>query len=182
MYSDLASNYERAGRIKGKEGSITQVPIVTMPNDDIGHPIPDLTGYITEGQIVLGRGLYGKGIAPPVDILASLSRLMKDAIVGKTRDDHGDVMGQLYASYSKALDVRNLQAIVGDEGLSPLDKKYLRFADEFENRFLTQGMEERHGFTESFDLAWDLLSILPSSELIRVKKKYIESYYKEKKE
>jgi V/A-type H+-transporting ATPase subunit B len=182
MYSDLASNYERAGRIKGMIGSITQLPIVTMPNDDIGHPIPDLTGYITEGQVVLSRGLYGKGITPPVDILASLSRLMKDAIVGKTRDDHGDVMGQLYASYSKALDVRNLQAIVGDEGLSPLDKKYLHFADEFESRFLTQGMEVRHTFNESFDLAWDLLSILPSTELIRIKKKFIELYYKEKKE
>ncbi|MBN2152176.1 MAG: V-type ATP synthase subunit B [Candidatus Lokiarchaeota archaeon] len=180
MYSDLASIYERAGRIKGKPGSITQIPILTMPNDDINHPIPDLTGYITEGQIVLGRALYGKSIFPPLDILSSLSRLMKDAIPGKTRDDHADVMGQLYASYSKALDTRALQAVVGEEGLSPLDKQYLSFADDFEMEFLNQEIENRRTFTESLNLAWKVLSVLPASELIKIKKKYIDAYYVKK--
>lgn len=177
MYSDLASIYERAGRIKGKTGSITQIPILTMPNDDISHPIPDLTGYITEGQIVLSRTLFGKNIAPPLDMLASLSRLMKDAIPGRTRDDHADVMSQLYASYSKALDVRALQSIVGDEGLTPLDKQYLKFADEYETRFLTQPMESRRTFDEGLNIAWKVLSILPSSELIKIKRKFIDTYY-----
>ncbi len=177
LYSDLASIYERAGRIKGKEGSITQIPILTMPNDDISHPIPDLTGYITEGQIVLGRALYGKNIFPPLDILSSLSRLMKDAIPGRTREDHADVMNQLYASYSKALDIRALQAVVGEEGLTPLDKQYLSFADSFEMRFLNQAVEERRTFANSLNLAWKVLSILPASELVKIKKKYVISYY-----
>jgi V/A-type H+-transporting ATPase subunit B len=177
LYSDLASIYERAGRIRGKEGSITQIPILTMPNDDISHPIPDLTGYITEGQIVLGRSLYGKHISPPLDILSSLSRLMKDAIPGRTRDDHPDVMNQLYASYSKALDIRALQAVVGDEGLTPLDKQYLGFAENFEMKFLNQELDERRTFTDSLNLAWKTLSILPASELIKIKKKYVTAYY-----
>lgn len=177
MYSDLASIYERAGRIKGHEGTITQIPILTMPNDDINNPVPDLTGYITEGQIVLSRDLYGKDISPPIDILSSLSRLMKDSIKGTTRDDHADLMSQLYTSYSKALDVRSLQAIVGDEGLTPLDKKYLRFISEFEERFLNQPMEIRRSLVESLDLAWEILSILPKNELVRVKSRYIKAYY-----
>jgi len=179
MYSDLASIYERAGRIKGQKGSITQIPILTMPNDDINNPVPDLTGYITEGQIVLNHGLFGRDISPPMDILSSLSRIMKDAIVGKTREDHGDVMNQLYTAYSKALDVRALQSIVGGEGLTPLDKKYMAFADKFESTFLSQPFETRYTFDESLDHAWTILSILPKSELIRIKESYIEKYYKD---
>jgi len=178
MYSDLASIYERAGRIKGNKGSITQLPILTMPNDDINNPVPDLTGYITEGQIVLSRALFGKGISPPMDILSSLSRIMKDAIVGKTREDHADVMNQIYASYTKALDIRALQSIVGEEGLSPLDKKYLAYANDFEMQFLKQSTDTRRTFNESLDIAWKVLSNLPKSELIRIKSSLVEKYYK----
>ncbi len=177
MYSDLASIYERAGRIKGKPGSITQIPILTMPNDDINNPVPDLTGYITEGQIVLSRSLFGRGVSPPMDILSSLSRLMKDAIKDQTREDHSDVMSQLYSSYSKALDVRALQAIVGEEGLSPLDRKYIRYAEEFEMQFLNQGMDVRRKFNESLDIAWKILSILPVDELTRIKTSIVNEYY-----
>ncbi|HME54500.1 MAG TPA: V-type ATP synthase subunit B [Candidatus Lokiarchaeia archaeon] len=178
MYSDLASIYERAGRVKGEKGSITQLPILTMPNDDINNPVPDLTGYITEGQIVLSRSLFGRGVVPPMDILTSLSRIMKDAIVGKTREDHADVMNQLYSGYSKALDVRALQSIVGEEGLTQLDKKYMTFAEKFEKEFLAQPLESRFTFDESLDRAWKILSILPKSELIRIKSASIEKYYK----
>ncbi|MHA1370021.1 MAG: V-type ATP synthase subunit B [Promethearchaeota archaeon] len=177
MYSDLASIYERAGRIKGKKGSITQIPILTMPNDDINNPVPDLTGYITEGQIVLSRTLFGKGINPPIDILSSLSRLMKDAIKNKTREDHADVMSQLYTSYSNALDIRALQAIVGEEGLTPLDKKYLKFSDEFEMQFLNQDESERRTIEHSLNLAWKILSIFPEEELIRIKSSHVDKYY-----
>ena len=179
MYSDLASIFERAGRIKGQKGSITQLPILTMPNDDINNPVPDLTGYITEGQIVLSHGLFGRNISPPMDILSSLSRLMKDAIGGKTREDHADVMNQLYTAYSKALDVRALQSIVGAEGLTPLDKKYMAFAEKFESTFLSQPIELRYTFDESLDRAWSILSILPKSELIRINETYIQKYYKD---
>ncbi|MHA1792191.1 MAG: V-type ATP synthase subunit B [Promethearchaeota archaeon] len=178
MYSDLASIYERAGRIKGKKGSVTQIPILTMPNDDINNPVPDLTGYITEGQLVLSRSLFGRGISPPLDILSSLSRLMKDNIKGRTREDHADVMSQLYTSYSKALDVRSLQSIVGEEGLSPLDKKYLKFAEEFERKFLTQTLEERRSFDDSLEIAWEILSILPKNTLFRIRAAFINKYYK----
>ena len=177
MYSDLASLYERAGRISNIPGSITQIPILTMPNDDINNPVPDLTGYITEGQIVLSKNLYGRGISPPIEILSSLSRIMKDAIKGETREDHSDVMSQIYASYSKALDIRALQAIVGDEGLSPLDKKYLNYADSFEKEFLTQPMDQRRSFTDSLNLAWKILSILPRTELTRIKSTHVAKYY-----
>ena len=177
MYSDLASIYERAGRIKGYKGSITQVPILTMPNDDISNPVPDLTGYITEGQIVLSRSIFGNGISPPIEILSSLSRLMKDAIKDKTREDHSDLMSQIYTSYSKALDIRSLQTIVGEEGLSPLDKKYLEFGDRFENEFLKQAESKRRTIEESLDIAWEMLSILPKSEMIRIKSKYVSDYY-----
>lgn len=179
MYSDLASIYERAGRIKGIDGSITQVPIITMPNDDIGHPVPDLTGFITEGQIVLNRGLHGKNVTPPIDILSSLSRLMKDAVKGQTRADHEDVVGQLYDAYTRALDVRALQSIVGDEGLTPTDHAYLTFAGRFETGFLSQDSNVRRSFNESLDVAWDVLSSLPRAELTRAKPDHVAMHHKE---
>ncbi|MEM1610599.1 MAG: V-type ATP synthase subunit B [Sulfolobales archaeon] len=178
MYSDLASIYERAGRAIGKKGSITQMPILTMPADDITHPIPDLTGYITEGQIVLDRGLYNRGIYPPVNVLMSLSRLMKEGIgPGKTREDHGDVSNQLYASYSRGQELRSLAIIVGEESLSETDRKYLRFADAFERRFLSQGFYENRSIEETLDIGWEVLSILPESELTNIKDIYIEKYH-----
>lgn len=178
MYSDLASIYERAGRVIGKKGSITQMPILTMPADDITHPIPDLTGYITEGQIVLDRGLYNRGIYPPVNVLMSLSRLMKEGIgAGKTREDHGDVSNQLYASYSRGQELRSLAIIVGEESLSEVDRRYLRFADAFERRFLSQGFYENRSIEETLDIGWEVLSILPESELTNIKDIYIEKYH-----
>jgi len=178
MYTDLATIYERAGRIKGKEGSITLIPILTMPDDDITHPIADLSGYITEGQVVLGRALSRKGIYPPVDVLPSLSRLMNLGIgAGKTREDHRGVADQLYASYAKGRDVRRLAAIIGEEGLSDMDKRYLRFADEFEKVFIGQGDTDR-SMDDTLKLGWQLLSILPKTELVRIKEVFVEKYYK----
>lgn len=178
MYSDFAAIYERAGRIKGKKGSITQIPIISMPNDDISHPIPDLTGYITEGQIVLSRDYHQKGLYPPIYPLSSLSRLMKDTIGREnTREDHGDVSSQLYACYSKALDIRELESIIGTDSLSDLDRNYLKFADLFENKFINQGQIERN-FQETLDLAWKILSFtMPKRELVRIDKDLIEKYY-----
>ncbi len=166
LYSDLASIYERAGMLKDKKGSITQIPILTMPNDDISHPIPDLTGYITEGQIVLGRELYQKGINPPINILDSLSRLMKDGI-GKeyTREDHQKISDQLFASYSKVQDVRALAKVLGENDLSDIDKKYIEFGNTFENKFLSQGKFENRTINETLDLALEILHILPKEEL-----------------
>jgi V/A-type H+-transporting ATPase subunit B len=177
MYTDLASLYERAGRIKGRTGSITQVPILTMPDDDITHPIADLTGYITEGQIVLSRGLHRKGIFPPIDVLPCLSRLMNQGIgEGKTRGDHRGVADQLYAYYAEGVDLRRLVAIIGEEALSENDRLYLKFADEFEEAFLNQG-EENRDIEETLETGWNLLSILPSSEIKRIKMDFIEQYY-----
>lgn len=178
LYSDLASIYERAGRVKGKNGSITQMPILTMPNDDITHPIPDLTGYITEGQIVLSRELYNRGIYPPINVLMSLSRLMKEGIgPGKTREDHADVSNQLYAAYSRGVELRSLAAVVGEESLSPVDRKYLEFADLFEKKFLRQGERVNRTIEQTLDIAWDILSILPEEELTNIKEKHIKKYH-----
>ena len=177
LYSDLAELYERAGRIQGSEGSITQLPILTMPNDDISHPIPDLTGYITEGQIVLDREMGQKGMYPPVSALPSLSRLMKDGIgEGMTREDHSAVSSQLFASYSKVKSIRNLAAIIGEEELSEIDKLYLRFGEELEQKFFTQGEYENRSIEETLDLGWKILSILPREELYRIKDEYIDKY------
>ncbi|MGB9622427.1 MAG: ATP synthase subunit B [Candidatus Bathyarchaeia archaeon] len=178
MYSDLASIYERAGKVHGKKGSITQMPILTMPADDITHPIPDLTGYITEGQIVLDRGLYNRGIYPPINVLMSLSRLMKEGIgPGKTREDHAEVKDQLYAAYARAQELRSLAVIVGEESLSEVDRKYLRFAEAFERRFLAQGFYENRSIEETLDLAWEILSILPETELTNIKEANIKKYH-----
>ena len=177
MYSDLASIYERAGRIHGKNGSLTQMPILTMPNDDITHPIPDLTGYITEGQIVLDRELHNRGVYPPVNVLISLSRLMKDGIgKGKTREDHADVASQLYAAYAECNELRSLASIMGEEALSQRDRAYLRFGDEFEMRFINQGVDEDRSIEKTLEIAWDLLSILPREELTRIHKEYLDKY------
>ena len=177
LYSDLAELYERAGRVKGSKGSITQIPILTMPNDDISHPIPDLTGYITEGQIVLGRELYQSGIYPPVSGLPSLSRLMKDGIgQGMTREDHANVASQLFASYSKVKSIRNLAAIIGEEELSELDQMYLRFGERLEKEFFCQGEYENRTIEQTLDLSWDILRELPLEELTRIKPEIIEKY------
>ena len=169
LYSDLASIYERAGMLKNKKGSITQIPIITMPNDDISHPIPDLTGYITEGQIVLSRDLYQKGITPPVNILDSLSRLMKDGI-GKeyTRENHQRISDQLFSSYSRVQEARALAKVLGEADLSEIDKKYLEFGDAFENKFLNQGRFENRTINKTLDLAWEILQILPKEELDKI--------------
>ena len=177
MYTDLAGMYERAGRIQGKEGSITQMPILVMPQDDITHPIPDLTGYITEGQIVLNRNLHRKGIYPPVDPLPSLSRLMGGGIgEGKTRPDHSGVSDQLYSAYAEGRELRDLVAVVGEEALTERDRKFLEFADNFENQFITQAKDEDRSIEETLDLGWKLLSILPKNELKRVKDEFIDQY------
>ena len=169
LYSDLAELYERAGRIRERPGSITMMPVVSMPSDDITHPIPDLTGYITEGQLVLSRELDNRGIYPPVDVPPSLSRLMKDGIgEAHTREDHGHVATQLYACYARALDARNLASIIGSDELSESDQGYLTFAEAFERRFVGQGEDEERGIIETLDLAWDLLSLLPPQALTRV--------------
>jgi V/A-type H+-transporting ATPase subunit B len=179
LYTDLATIYERAGRIKGKKGSITQLPILSMPSDDITHPIPDLTGYITEGQVVLDRDLFRKGIYPPVNVLMSLSRLMKDGIgEGKTRSDHAEVSNQLYDAYSRAQDLRALAEIVGKAGLSEVDLKYLEFGDAFERKFLRQEVDENRDLEETFRRAWEVLSILPEQELTKIKSHHIKKYYK----
>lgn len=178
MYTDLATIYERAGRIKGKHGSITQLVILTMPDDDITHPIPDLTGYITEGQIVLSRHLHRRGIYPPIDVLPSLSRLMNLGIgPGKTREDHRGVADQLYASYAEGRDLRRLVSIIGEEALTETDRKYLKFADEFEEVFIGQGTENRT-IERTLEIGWELLSMLPKSDLKRIKREFIEKYYK----
>lgn len=177
LYSDLAELYERAGKIKGSKGSITQIPILTMPNDDISHPIPDLTGYITEGQIVMDREMSQKGMYPPVAGLPSLSRLMKDGIgSGMTREDHKDVSSQLFAAYSKVKNIRNLAAIIGEEELSEVDKQYLKFGERFENEFLSQNEFENRSIQETLDIGWKMLSILPRADLYRIKPELIEKY------
>ncbi len=178
LYSDLAEIYERAGRVRDHHGSITLIPVLSMPSDDITHPIPDLTGYITEGQIVLGRDLHSKSIYPPVNVPPSLSRLMKDGI-GKddTREDHPRVASQLYAAYTRALEARNLASIIGAEELSNRDQRYLRFADQFEERFVRQGVNEDRSIIETLDLAWELLSLLPPDALSRVTEKDIQKYH-----
>lgn len=177
MYTDLATIYERAGRIKGREGSITLLPILTMPEDDITHPIPDLTGYITEGQIVLSRPLHRKGIYPPIDVLPCLSRLMNLGIgEDKTRADHRGMADQLYAFYSRGRDVKRLMAIVGEEGLSDIDKRYLKFADEFERRFVGQGTLNR-SIEETLNIGWELLSMIPRLEFTRIREEFVERYH-----
>ncbi len=176
MYTDLATIYERAGRIKGKKGSITQLVILTMPDDDITHPIPDLTGYITEGQIVLSRHLHRRGVYPPIDVLPSLSRLMNLGIgPGKTREDHRNWADQLYASYAQGRDLRRLVSIIGEEALTDIDRKYLKFADDFEEIFVGQGDENRT-IEKTLEIGWELLSVLPRDELKRIKREYIEKY------
>lgn len=177
LYTDLATLYERAGRIKGKKGSITQIPILTMPEDDITHPIPDLTGYITEGQIVLSRELHRKGVYPCVNVLPSLSRL-KDKGIGeeKTREDHAGVMNQLYAGYARGKEVKELAMILGEAALGETDKKFFKFADEFEDKYIRQGEMDDRTIQESLDLGWELMKILPRGELKRVKEEYVEKY------
>ena len=178
LYSDLASVYERAGRIQGAKGSITQIPILTMPSDDISHPVPDLTGYITEGQIVLERELFNKGVYPPIAGLPSLSRLMKDGIgEGRTRKDHAQVAAQLFASYAKVKRIRALAAIVGEEELSDLDKIYLRFGGVFEEKFLSQRYDENRSIEATLNIGWEMLSILPEEELYRISKEDVQRYY-----
>ncbi len=180
LYSDLASLYERAGMLVGKEGSVTQVPILTMPNDDITHPIPDLTGYITEGQIVLDRSMDQSGVYPPINILSSLSRLMKDGIgEGFTRADHPSLSNQLFASYSKVQDARSLASVIGEDELSALDKQYLRFGRAFEQHFVRQGQQEDRSLEQTLELGWRLLTLLPRGELDRVSDKELDLYYKE---
>lgn len=179
LYSDLASLYERAGMIHGKNGSITQIPIVSMPNDDITHPVPDLTGYITEGQVVLSRGINQRGIYPPVNILPSLSRLMKDGIgEGFTRADHAEVSNQVFAAYSHVQDVVALSQVIGEDELSETDKIYLKFGNEFEERFLKQDFDENRDITETLDMAWEILSVLPKNELDRVSPETLDKYYR----
>ena len=178
LYSELATLYERAGIVQGVEGSVTQIPILTMPNDDITHPIPDLTGYITEGQIVLDRTLNGQSIYPPISILPSLSRLMKDGIgEGYTRADHQDVANQLFSCYAKVGDARSLASVIGEDELSPIDKQYLVFGNEFEHEFIGQGMDENRSMEDTLNKAWELLGLLPREELDRVNTKVLDQYY-----
>ncbi len=183
MYTDLSTIYERAGRVKGAKGSVTQFPILTMPGDDKTHPIPDLTGYITEGQIILSRDIHRKNIYPPVDILPSLSRLMNKGIgPGKTREDHKGVSDQLYSAYASGRDLRSLSAVVGEEALSATDRRFLKLADEFEKRFVQQGPYEDRDIEKTLEISWELLSILPEEELKRVKTDYIKKYLPKAKE
>lgn len=178
LYSELATIYERAGIVKNSKGSITQLPILTMPNDYITHPIPDLTGYITEGQIVLDRSLHQKSVYPPISILPSLSRLMKDGIgEGYTREDHQDLANQIFSSYSHVAEARSLASVIGEDELSPTDKKYLEFGKAFETQFLTQGINENRSITDTLDLGWQLLKILPREELDRIDTKILDKYY-----
>ena len=178
LYSELATLYERAGIVQGVEGSVTQIPILTMPNDDLTHPIPDLTGYITEGQIVLDRQLHGQSIYPPISVLPSLSRLMKDGIgEGYTRADHQDVANQLFSCYAKVGDARSLASVIGEDELSPIDKQYLVFGNEFEHEFIGQGMDENRSMEDTLNKAWELLGLLPREELDRVNTKVLDQYY-----
>ena len=182
MYTDLATMYERAGRIRGKRGSITQIPILTMPEDDKTHPIPDLTGYITEGQIILSRELHRKGVTPPIDVLPSLSRLKDKGIgEGKTREDHADTMNQLFAAYARGKEAEELAVVLGEAALSDVDKLYAKFSDEFEKRYVSQGYEANRSIEETLNLGWELLSILPKSELRRIRDEYIDKYLPDKK-
>jgi V/A-type H+-transporting ATPase subunit B len=179
MYTDLSSIYERAGRIKGKKGSITQIPILSMPGDDITHPIADLTGYITEGQVVMSRDLHRRGVYPPIDVLPSLSRLMNQGIgKGRTREDHRGVADQLYAAYAQGKDLRSLSAIVGEAALTETDRVYLRLADRFEKEFVTQGRYEERSIEDDLRIGWDILSALPQGDLKRIKKEFIDRYYR----
>ena len=181
MYTDLATLYERAGRQKGKKGSITLIPILTMPEDDKTHPIPDLTGYITEGQIILSRELYRKNVAPPIDVLPSLSRLKDKGIgEGKTRSDHSNTMNQLFSAYARGKDAKELMVILGESALTDIDKLYAKFADRFENEYVSQGYETNRSIEETLDLGWELLRILPRSELKRIDDKYLDQYYDKK--
>ena len=181
IYSDFASIYERTGKIKGKKGSITQIPILTMPNDDISHPIPDTTGYITEGQLVLSRNMHKKGVYPPFEVLASISRLMKDAIgEERTREDHADVSSQLLATYSNYLEVKDLISIVGEEGLNFEQKNVLNFGNDFEQKFLNQKPNENRDFNQTLTIAWDIISNLSKSQIFRIHEKYIDKYYQPK--
>ena len=181
LYTDLATLYERAGRRIGKSGSITMIPILTMPEDDKTHPIPDLTGYITEGQIILSRELYRKGIMPPIDVLPSLSRLKDKGVgVGKTREDHANTMNQLFAAYSRGKDAKELMSILGEAALTQIDLLYAQFAEEFEQKYVSQGYNTNRTIEETLDIGWELLSILPKSELKRIKQDLIEKYYPEK--
>ena len=178
LYSELATIYERAGIVRGRNGSVTQIPILTMPNDDITHPIPDLTGYITEGQIVLDRQLHGQAVYPPINVLPSLSRLMKDGIgEGFTREDHQDIANQLFSSYAKVGEARALASVIGEDELSPLDKDYLTFGKAFEERFIGQGNQENRTIEQTLDLGWELLKIIPRSELDRINTKILDHYY-----
>lgn len=178
LYSELATIYERAGIVENANGSVTQLPILTMPNDDITHPIPDLTGYITEGQIVLDRNLHGQSVYPPISILPSLSRLMKDGIgAGYTRDDHQSLANQLFSAYAKVGEARNLASVIGEDELSPLDKKYLKFGEEFEKRYIGQGPTENRTIEQTLDLGWELLHLLPREELDRIDTKLLDIYY-----
>lgn len=178
LYTDLATMYERAGRKEGSNGSITMIPILSMPEDDKTHPIPDLTGYITEGQIILSRELYHKGVLPPVDVLPSLSRLKDKGIgKGKTREDHANTMNQLFSSYARGKDAKELMVVLGEAALTPIDRLYAKFADEFEKRYINQGFYENRSIEETLDIGWELLSILPKSELKRIKPEFIEKYH-----
>ena len=178
LYTDLATLYERAGRINGKEGSITQIPILTMPEDDKTHPIPDLTGYITDGQIILSRELYKKGVTPPIDVLPSLSRLKDKGIgVGKTREDHADTMNQLFSAYARGKEAKELSTILGEAALTEIDKKYAHFADEFEKKYVSQGFNTNRSINETLDIGWELLRLLPRNELKRIKDKFLDMYY-----
>ena len=181
LYTDLSTIYERAGRIKGKGGSITQIPVLTMPEDDKTHPIPDLTGYITEGQIIISRPLHTQGIYPPVDVLPSLSRLKDKGIgLGKTREDHADVMNQLYAAYARGKNAKELAIVLGESALSEADILFVKFSDAFEDKFVRQGEDENRSIEESLALGWDLLAMLPKGELKRVRDKWLEKYYPKK--
>lgn len=182
LYTDLATMYERAGRKEGSEGSITMIPILTMPEDDKTHPIPDLTGYITEGQIILSRDLYRKGVLPPVDVLPSLSRLKDKGIgAGKTREDHAGTMNQLFSCYARGKEAKELMVVLGEAALTPTDRLYAKFADEFERRYVNQGFDENRTIEETLDLGWELLSIFPRSELKRIKPELIDRYMRESK-
>ena len=181
LYTDLATLYERAGRIRGKKGSITQIPILTMPEDDKTHPIPDLTGYITEGQIILSRELHKKGIVPPIDVLPSLSRLKDKGIgAGKTRKDHADTMNQLFSAYARGKDAKELSAILGEAALSEVDKKFAHFAEAFEEQYVSQGFNNNRNITETLDIGWNLLKLLPRAELKRIRDAYLEEFYDKK--
>ncbi|PIR97277.1 MAG: V-type ATP synthase subunit B [Candidatus Doudnabacteria bacterium CG10_big_fil_rev_8_21_14_0_10_41_10] len=180
LYTDLSTIYERAGRIKGKPGSITQIPVLTMPEDDKTHPIPDLTGYITEGQLMLSRDLHRRGIYPPADVLPSLSRLAQKVMSKKTREDHSGIFNQLYAAYARGKEVKELAVILGEASLSDTDKSYMLFADRFEDQFIRQSPDDDRGINETLDLGWKLLSVLPKSELKRLKPEHIEKYWPKK--